>query len=68
MEFKGVRVLVPEAGKQALAMIRGLKELGCHVTVMGNSKHSAGIASKLPEKKLLSMIYSLTPCQQKKFF
>lgn len=53
MEFLGIRVLVPEAGKQALAMIRGLKELGCHVTVLGNSKHSAGIASKLPDNKII---------------
>lgn len=53
MDFKGIRVLVPEAGKQALAMIRGLKELGCHVTVAGNSKLNAGISSNLPDKKII---------------
>lgn len=31
MEYKNVRVFVPESGKQALAMVRDQKELGCHV-------------------------------------
>ena len=53
MEFKNIRVLVPEAGKQALAMIRGLKELGCHVTVVSQSKLNAGYNSRLPDKKIL---------------
>lgn len=54
MEFKGVRVLVLDgAGKQPLAMIRGLKEIGCHVTVLCTSKLDTCYASKLPDKKLL---------------
>lgn len=53
MEFSNIRVLVPEAGKQALAMVRGLKELGCHVTVVSQSKLNAGYTSKLPDKKIL---------------
>ena len=53
MEFKGIRVFVPEAGKQALATVRGLKELGCHVTVSCGSKHNACYASKLPDKKII---------------
>jgi len=53
MDFTGIRVLVPEAGKQALAMIRGLKELGCHVTVICQSKLDAGYTSKLPDHKIL---------------
>ena len=53
MDFNNVRVLVPEAGKQALAMIRGMKELGCHVTVACQTKLSAGYSSKLPDKKIL---------------
>lgn len=51
MDFRNIRVLVPEAGKQALAMIRGLKELGCHVTVAGSSKYNACISSRLPDRK-----------------
>lgn len=53
MEFSNIRVLVPEAGKQALAMVRGLKELGCHVTVVSQSRLNAGYTSKLPDKKIL---------------
>lgn len=53
MEFSNIRVLVPEAGKQALAMVRGLKELGCHVTVVSQSKLNAGYTSRLPDKKIL---------------
>lgn len=53
MDFSNIKVLVPEAGKQALAMIRGLKELGCHVTVVCQSKLNAGYASKLPDRKIL---------------
>lgn len=53
MDFSNIRVLVPESGKQALAMIRGLKELGCHVTVISQSKLDACNNSKLPDKKIL---------------
>ena len=35
MRFDDKRVLVLDgAGKQTLAMIRGLKEIGCHVTAL----------------------------------
>ncbi len=53
MVFSGIRVLVPEAGKQALAMIRGLKELGCNVTVVCQSKLNACFASKFPDRKII---------------
>lgn len=53
MDFTKIRVFVPEAGKQALAMIRGLKEIGCHVTVACQSKLNACYASKLPDRKIL---------------
>lgn len=53
MDFSKIRVLVPEGGKQALAMIRGLKELGCHVTVVCLSKLDAGFSSRLPDNKIL---------------
>lgn len=55
MDFNKIRVFVPEAGKQALATVRGLKELGCHVTVACGSKLNACYASKLPDKRILFM-------------
>lgn len=53
MDFSNIRVLIPEAGKQALAMVRGLKELNCHVTIVSQSKLNAGYTSKLPDKKII---------------
>lgn len=54
MDFKGLRVLVLDAaGKQTLAMVRGLKEIGCEVTVLCKSKLDTCYASNLPDKKLL---------------
>ena len=54
MDFKGLRVLVLDAsGKQTLAMIRGLKEIECIVTVLCTSKLDTCYASNLPDFKLL---------------
>lgn len=54
MDFKKIRVLVLDgSGKQPHAMIKGLKEIGCHVTVLCTSKHSTCYVSKYPDKKLL---------------
>lgn len=54
MEFAGIRVLVLDAaGKQTLAMVRGLKEIGCHVTVLCRSRLDVCYASRLPDRKLL---------------
>lgn len=55
MDFTGTRVLVLDgAGKQTLAMVRGLKEIGCHVTVLCNRKLDICNASKLPDAKLMA--------------
>ena len=60
MDFKGIRVLALDgSGKQPLAMIRGLKEIGCHVTVLCTSKLDSCYASKLPDRKLL--VSDMTP-------
>lgn len=57
MEFQGLRVLVLDgAGKQTLTMVRGLKELGCHVTVFCKSQRDTCYVSKYPDKKILSNI------------
>lgn len=54
MCFKGVRVLVTDGGgKQPLAMIRGLKEIGCNVTVLCSSKWDSCYVSNQPDKKIL---------------
>lgn len=54
MDFKDIRVLVTDGdGKQPLAMIRGLKELGCHVTVLCTSKMDTCYASNKPDRKIL---------------
>lgn len=54
MDCKGIRVLVLDgAGKQTLAMVRGLKEIGCEVTVLCKSKLDACYASNLPDHRLL---------------
>lgn len=53
MNFGGLRVLVLDgSGKQTLAMIRGLKEIGCIVTVICKSKLDVCYVSRLPDKKL----------------
>lgn len=60
MDFKGIRVLVLDgSGKQPIAMIRGLKEIGCHVTALCTSKLDTCYVSKLPDKKLL--VKDMTP-------
>ena len=54
MNFTGIRVLVTDGGgKQPLAMIRGLKEIGCHVTVLCSSKWDSCYVSNQPDKKIL---------------
>ena len=55
MDFSMISVLVIDAGgKQSLAMIRGLKEIGCRVTVICKSIHSNGYVSNLPDKKIIN--------------
>ncbi len=55
MVFKGIRVLVMDGGyKQALAMIKGLKDLGCHVTVLCENKFDLCNASRYPDDKIVN--------------
>lgn len=55
MDFSKIRVLVTDGdGKQPLAMIRGLKELGCHVTVLCASKSDTCFVSNKPDKRIVS--------------
>ena len=53
MDFKKIRVLVTDgSGKQTLAMVRGLKELGCHVTALYASTKATLYLSRLPDEKI----------------
>ena len=55
MDFSKIRVLVIDAaGKQSLAMIRGLKEIGCHVTVVCESKYATGYVSNQPDERIIN--------------
>jgi len=54
MDFSKIRVLVTDGGgKQPLAMIRGLKEIGSHVTVLCSSKWDSSYVSNKPDRKIL---------------
>ena len=55
MDFSKIRVLVIEAsGKQSLAMVRGLKDIGCYVTVVCDSKMATCYVSNKPNVKIVS--------------
>lgn len=54
MDFTGVRVLMLGSGKQSMAMIRGLKEIGCHVTVTCGSNHAVCYVSNQPDRKIIT--------------
>ena len=55
MDFTKIRVLVTDSGgKQPYAMIRGLKDLGCHVTVICRSKHDTCYVSNKPDERILN--------------
>ena len=55
MDFSRVRVLIPGAGgKQALLIVRGLKQLGCHVTVICAGPKATCYVSNQPDEKILN--------------
>ena len=54
MDFSGIRVLVIGSGKQSLAMIRGLKEIGCYVAVTCGSDHAICYVSNQPDRKIIT--------------
>jgi D-aspartate ligase len=59
LDFKGTRVLILEGyARQSLPIIRSLKELGCHVTVLCSSRLDVAYASRLPDKKILGICSS----------
>ena len=54
MDFTRLRVLLVDGGaRQTLTILHGLKEIGCHVTVLCSSKNDVCYNSKLPDKKIL---------------
>ena len=55
MDFSKIRVLLTDGGaRQTLTILHGLKEIGCHVTVLCSSKYEVCYASKLPDEKILN--------------
>ena len=57
MNFTKLRVLVMDGGgKQTLAMVRGLKEIGCHVTVLCITKLDSCYVSNKPDEKIQNPI------------
>lgn len=55
IDFSKVRVLLTDGGaRQSLTMLHGLKDIGCHVTVLCSSKNDVCYNSKLPDKKILN--------------
>lgn len=55
MDFTKISVLVMDGGgKQTLAMVRGLKEIGCHVTVLCSTKMDTCYVSNKPDEKILN--------------
>lgn len=54
MDFKKIRVLLTDGGaRQSMTILRGLKEIGCHVTVICSSRMDVCCASRLPDKKIV---------------
>lgn len=54
MNFNNIRVLVTDGdGRQTLTIIHGLKEIGCHISVICASKFDVCYASNIPEEKIL---------------
>lgn len=53
MDFKNLKVLVTDGGaRQTLTIVRGLKAIGCHVTVLCSSILDVCSASRLPDIKI----------------
>lgn len=54
MDFSKIKVLLTDGGaRQTLTMLHGLKEIGCHVTVLCSSKLDVCYVSRLPDAKVL---------------
>ncbi len=54
MDYRKVKVLVLDAGgRQTISLVRGLKRIGCHVTVICKSKWDLCYVSRYPDVKLL---------------
>lgn len=55
MIYKNIRVLLADGGaRQTLTILHGLKEIGCHVTVLCSSKADVCYNSRLPDNKILN--------------
>ena len=56
MDFKGIKVLILEGyARQAVPFSKAFRKLGCHVTVLCNSKGDVAYWSKYPNKKIIGV-------------
>lgn len=54
MDFSKVRVLLTDgSGRQTMTIMRGLKEIGCKVSVLCGTKKSICAVSKFPDEKIV---------------
>ena len=54
MEFKGLKVLLPESsGRQVLPMAKALKKLGCKVTTVQGKKSDLGYSTRYADNKIV---------------
>lgn len=54
MDFTKIKVLLTDGGaRQTLTILHGLKEIGCHVTVLCSSRTDVCYVSRLPDRKIL---------------
>lgn len=54
MDFNKLKIIVTDGGgRQTLTIIHKLKELGCHITILCESKFDLCYASNIPEIKIL---------------
>lgn len=57
--FTGKRILITDGvARQVLPIVKGLKKLGCHITILCFSKLDLGYATKYADKRIL------LPCQE----
>lgn len=56
MDFKKIRVLVTDGeGRQTLTILHGLRELGCHISVLCSSRLDVCYVSKIPDERILDV-------------
>lgn len=54
MDFKQLKVLVTDgSARQTLTILHGLKDLGCHITILCPARACVGYASNIPDERIV---------------